>query len=138
MQYATKWDDIPTVSVNHEGMARPAMVPIWLFSFASDAGLTGAPELEKSRLLLGLICAYGFNTSDEVLKVRFPAASWHCVGFMWGAEADHTQLGEIHAGQVLYLKGQLRVVTVLALLAVVHQRRVSLVDVAWPLPELYS
>lgn len=72
--YAAKYDDIPTAEPKLEGNVTPATVPIWYFSFSDDAGLTGAPELEKTRILLGLVCAYGFETSDEVLKLRFPAA----------------------------------------------------------------
>ena len=71
--YAEKFNHIPTVEPTKEGKVQPRVVALSRFSFADDAGLTGAPELEKSRLLLGFLCAYGFDSSDEVVKVRFPA-----------------------------------------------------------------
>ncbi|CAK9086206.1 unnamed protein product, partial [Durusdinium trenchii] len=77
------------------------------FSFSNEAGLTGAPELDKSQQLLGKLLAYGFSTSDEPLRA-------HC-------SLDNA----IGNGEVLYLKGQLRVVTTLAFLAVVHQKNVD-------------
>ena len=78
--YAENFGGIPSVKPKEEGMAAAAYVTLSSFSFADDAGLTGAPELEKARVLLGLICAYGFDTAEETLKVRFPVSCHnHCV-----------------------------------------------------------
>ena len=78
IMYAGKFQDIPTAKPKEEGSVAPACVPLQLFSFSDDAGLTGAPELEKARLLLHLLCAYGFETVDESVKVRFPAPCLKC------------------------------------------------------------
>lgn len=80
--YAENFGDIPTAQPEKEGVVAVGYVRLSSFSFADDAGLTGAPELEKARLLLGLICAYGFDTSDEVVKVRFPASCPNLVLFV--------------------------------------------------------
>ncbi|CAL1166946.1 unnamed protein product [Cladocopium goreaui] len=108
IMYAGKFQDIPTAKPKEEGSVAPACVPLQLFSFSDDAGLTGAPELEKARLLLHLLCAYGFETVDESVKAQ------------WKPEDD------IAEGQLLFLKGQLRILTVLSLLAVVHRRKATL------------
>ena len=76
--YAGKFRDIPTAKPKEEDNVTPVCVPLQLFSFSDDAGLTGAPELEKSRLLLHLLCAYGCETVDESIKVRFPAPGLKC------------------------------------------------------------
>ena len=39
--------------------------------------------------------------------------------------------GDIGQGQLLYLKGQPRILTVLSLCAVVHQRKATLREVSW-------
>lgn len=71
--YAAKFGDIPLASPNGESAVLPVRIPCWFFSFSNEAGLTGAPELDKSQQLLGKLLAYGFSTSDEPLRVRFPA-----------------------------------------------------------------
>ena len=80
VSYAHYFGDIPTVQPEKEGGLAAMCVRLSSFSFADDAGLTGAPELEKSRVLLGLLCAYGFDTADEAVKVRFPATCHSSVG----------------------------------------------------------
>lgn len=72
--YVRKVSDIPSPPANQEHTASPAIVPIHLFSFAEDAGLTGAPELDKSKKMLELLFSYGFQSADEVVRVRVPAA----------------------------------------------------------------
>ena len=72
VRYPGKFSEIPTVQPQQELSTRPVCVPLACFSFGEDCGLTGAPELEKSRLLLGFLCAYGFESQDEVVKIRFP------------------------------------------------------------------
>ncbi|CAK9085627.1 unnamed protein product [Durusdinium trenchii] len=106
--YALRYSDIPIAKPKQEGSVQPVCVPLSQFSFADDAGLTGPPELEKARLLLGILCSYGYDVEEPV--------NWK-------------PLDEIGVGQLLYLKGQLRILTTLSILAVVHQRKAKLSEV---------
>lgn len=69
--YARQFGDIPVVEPNCENEAGTA-IPVWCFSFSSEAGLTGPPELDKSHGFIGKLLAYGFTSGDEPVRLRIP------------------------------------------------------------------
>ena len=103
---------------------KPAVFHVAQFDYSDQSSISGHPEMNVCTRLAGWYVAEGFRTVHEHL--------WLTPVVLPSDEAPNAgPVGVIPAFSLGYVQGSARVITLMAIVAMIHQDELSLKEVLW-------